>query len=75
AKFGRMAVHRFLRGGGWGRVVLDALMTAARERGDREVVLHAQRTAEGFYRRQGFVVRGAPFTEAGIVHVEMVKPL
>jgi predicted GNAT family N-acyltransferase len=50
-------------------------MAAARARGDREVVLHAQRTAEGFYRRQGFVVRGEPFTEAGIVHVEMVKPL
>jgi YbgC/YbaW family acyl-CoA thioester hydrolase len=75
AKIGRMAVHRFLRGGGWGRGVLDALMAAARERGDREVVLHAQRTAEGFYRRQGFAVRGEPFTEAGIVHVEMVKPL
>ena len=58
-----------------GRGVLDALVAVARERGDREVVLHAQRTAEGFYRRQGFAVRGEPFTEAGIAHVEMVKPL
>jgi len=55
--------------------VLRALMQAARERGDHEVRLHAQRTAEGFYERLGFVPRGEPFEEAGIVHVEMVHAL
>lgn len=75
AKIGRMAVHRILRGSQLGRQVLEALMDAARQRGDREVVLHAQRSAEGFYRRLGFGVRGEPFVEAGIDHVEMFKPL
>lgn len=75
AKVGRMAVHRALRGGSVGRRVLLALMAAARERGDHEVLLHAQRSAVGFYARLGFEARGEPFTEAGIEHLEMFKPL
>jgi YbgC/YbaW family acyl-CoA thioester hydrolase len=75
AKIGRMAVVRTLRGSGAGRAVLDALLQAARERGDREVVLHAQTSAAGFYRRAGFVARGPEFEEAGIAHVEMTRTL
>ena len=75
AKVGRMAVNRVLRGGRLGRDVLYALMDAARQRGDREVVLHAQRSAEGFYSRLGFTPRGEPFVEADIDHVEMFKAL
>ncbi len=74
-KIGRMAVHRVLRGGSLGRRVLEALMDAARARGDREVVLHAQQSAEGFYTRLGFHPRGERFIEAGIAHLEMFKPL
>lgn len=74
-RIGRMAVHRALRGSSVGRHVLLALMQAARARGDREVMLHAQRSAVGFYDRLGFAARGEPFTEAGIEHLEMVKPL
>lgn len=75
AKIGRMAVLRALRGAHLGQALLDALMDAARNRGDREVMLHAQRSAEGFYRRLGFVPRGEPFDEVGIPHLEMVKVL
>ena len=74
-RIGRMAVHRVLRGSRLGRDVLRALMQAAAERGDHEVVLHAQRSAEGFYARLGFVPRGEPFEEAGIVHIEMTHSL
>jgi predicted GNAT family N-acyltransferase len=74
-KIGRMAVHRVLRGGSVGRRVLQALVEAARLRGDREVMLHAQRSAVGFYSRLGFEARGEPFSEAGIEHLEMFKPL
>ena len=70
-RIGRMAVNRVLRGSNVGRDLLRALMTAASQRGDHEVVLHAQRTAEGFYARLGFAPRGEPFEEAGIVHIEM----
>src|SRR4029453_12187916 len=58
AKIGRMAVLQTVRGSRVGRAVLDALMAAARERGDREVLLHAQITAAPFYSRAGFVQRG-----------------
>jgi YbgC/YbaW family acyl-CoA thioester hydrolase len=75
AKIGRMAVLQTMRGGRIGRHVLDALMSAARSRGDREVVLHAQLSAAAFYTRAGFVERGPVFEEAGIPHVEMVRGL
>ncbi len=70
-RIGRMAVNRGLRGSRLGQRLLQALMDSARERGDHEVVLHAQRSAEGFYARAGYAVRGDPFDEVGIAHVEM----
>ncbi len=70
-RIGRMAVTRVLRGSNVGRDLLRALMLAATQCGDHEVMLHAQRTAQGFYARLGFEPRGEPFEEAGIVHIEM----
>ena len=75
SKIGRMAVERTMRGGRLGRDVLHALMDVARERGDDEVVLNAQRSAEGFYARLGYTVLGEPFDEAGIPHVTMFMRL
>ena len=75
ARIGRMAVHQALRGAGLGEQVLRTLAQLAHQRGDSEAVLHAQRSAEGFYRRLGFVVHGEPFDEAGIPHIDMVAPL
>ena len=75
ARIGRMAVSRVLRGSGLGREILRLLMQAATERGDRQVVLHAQCSAEGFYRALGFKPQGSVFEEAGIAHIEMVKDL
>ena len=75
ARIGRMAVMKTMRGSDLGARVLHALMDAARERGDRQVVLHAQCSAEGFYRRAGFAPHGAVFEEAGIAHIEMVRDL
>ncbi len=74
-RIGRMAVVASLRGSSVGRQMLDALVTAARQRGDARVMLHAQAGAAGFYRRLGWQPRGAPFVEAGIEHQEMVLPL
>ena len=75
ARIGRMAVSKALRGGGVGAQVLDALLQAARERGDRQVLLHAQLTAVPFYLRAGFAFNGSEFEEAGIAHIEMSKAL
>lgn len=70
-RIGRMAVDRSVRGGRWGRMVLDSLVAASRQRGDKEVVLHAQRHAEVFYLRAGFSIVGEPYEEAGIPHITM----
>jgi predicted GNAT family N-acyltransferase len=70
-RIGRMAASRVLRGAGLGGAILRTLVAAARARGDHDVLLHAQRSAEGFYTRLGFTPRGEPFDEAGISHIEM----
>jgi len=75
ARIGRMASVKIVRGCGVGRAVLDALMQAARARGDREVLLHAQTSAANFYARAGFTPRGPVFDEAGIAHIEMARSL
>ena len=75
AKVGRMAVKRVLRGAGQGAGVLRALQAAALKRGDRELVLHAQCSAQGFYERLGYQAHGEVFEEAGLAHVEMVRAL
>jgi len=68
---GRMAVRHDARGAGVGSAVLHALMEQARQRGDREVVLHAQLTAQDFYARHGFEPEGDIFMDAGIEHIAM----
>jgi len=75
ARIGRMAVKKQMRGSDLGRRILHALMDAARARGDQQVLLHAQCSAEGFYKRSGFAPHGAVFEEAGIAHIEMVRSL
>jgi len=55
--------------------VVQALEAAARARGDAEIALHAQRSAERFYERLGYAVHGEPFVEADIPHIEMRRTL
>ena len=68
-----MAVKRVLRGARLGRDILHALMDVSRKRGDLDLMLHAQLSAQGFYQRAGFSTRGEPFDEAGIRHIEMSR--
>jgi YbgC/YbaW family acyl-CoA thioester hydrolase len=75
AGIGRLAALATVRGAGLGSAVLDALLQAARDRGDREVMLKAQSAAAPFYRRAGFAVAGEPFVEAGVPHLEMRRAL
>ena len=75
ARIGRMAVHQYLRGCGFGEQVLRALAREAARRGDRGLALHAQRTARDFYARLGFADAGEPFEEVGIPHITMTCAL
>jgi predicted GNAT family N-acyltransferase len=72
---GRMAVLPDWRGCEVGRALLDAVLRAARMRGERLLRLSAQTHAAGFYARAGFVADGPAYDEAGIPHVAMQKRL
>jgi predicted GNAT family N-acyltransferase len=72
---GRMAVRQTARGRGIGARMLEALVEAARRRGDHLVMLNAQMQAEPFYQRYGFIREGEVFMEAGIPHIHMRRSL
>ena len=71
AHIGRMAVRKRARGQGIGAEILQALMAAARQRGDHQVQLNAQTHASAFYGRYGFVPEGEEFMDANIAHIRM----
>ena len=71
AHVGRMAVLAAHRRSGVGGRILQALIGAARERGDPRVELSAQSYVVAFYERHGFVCLGAPYDEVGIAHQRM----
>jgi predicted GNAT family N-acyltransferase len=72
---GRMAVLKAFRGKGVGGEILEALVEAARRRGEREIVLSAQTHALAFYRAHGFEAFGAQYEEAGLPHQDMRRAL
>ena len=70
-QLGRMAVVPALRGSGFGRLVLDALMQSAREQSASRVVLHAHSGAVAFYAAAGFVATGVGIDDGSERLVEM----
>ena len=75
ARIGRMAVRAADRRRGIGSRLMHTAETVAAQTGVKEIVLHAQRTAEAFYSRLGYRAEGETFEEAGIPHVTMRKSL
>ena len=75
AQIGRMAVRAVFRRRGIGDRVLRLLEEEAKGLGVQRVLLHAQSYVKEFYRGRGYLEEGAPFSEAGIEHVLMRKPL
>jgi len=72
---GRMAVLKAWRGRGVGAAMLKVLVDAARERGDKEVVLSAQTHALEFYSKYGFASEGPVYPDCEIPHQDMRKKL
>jgi predicted GNAT family N-acyltransferase len=72
---GRVAVLPAWRAKGVGRALMCRLTAAACRRGDPQLILNAQVSAIGFYQRLGYSVASSEFTEAGIPHVTMTRPL
>jgi predicted GNAT family N-acyltransferase len=74
-KLERMVVEKGLRELGVGGRLLAGAESEARSQGAELMVLNAQRRAEPFYARNGYVAEGETFLEAGIEHVRMTKAL
>lgn len=75
AKAERVAVVESERGSGLGRQLMHAIEEAARSQGYEQIKLFAQLSASGFYERLGYQQVGETFEQAGIEHIEMIKPL
>jgi predicted GNAT family N-acyltransferase len=73
AKVERVAVLPEQRRLGLGRALMEAAERAARRRGHRRLVLHAQVAVVPFYERLGWRARGPEFSEAGMEHRRMEK--
>lgn len=70
-KLERFAILEAYRGKGLGSAIVQAVL-ADLPAEKKLVYLHAQLTAIPLYRKFGFKVTGAQFTEAGIEHLKMV---
>ena len=69
-KIGR--VLTITRGKGQGKRLIELGAMSAREHfGKRAIVIDAQKHAEGFYKKLGFITTSEEFLEEGIVHVKM----
>ena len=75
AKIERVAVLGPHRGNGIGRRLMTRLLADLERAGIGRAMLHAQAPTESFYAALGFTARGAPFDEAGIAHIKMVRDL
>ncbi|GAA4995814.1 GNAT family N-acetyltransferase [Kitasatospora paranensis] len=72
---GRLAVRKPARGTGLGVGLVRAIEQAGREHGARELELHAQVQALGFYERLGYTAEGPVYDDAGIPHRTMTRVL
>lgn len=72
---GRLAVVKAARGTGLGVRLVRAVEELGRSHGAREVELHAQVQALGFYERLGYAAEGPVYDDAGIAHRTMTRVL
>ena len=68
---GRIAVLSSYRGQGIGKILIDQLITMAKEAGLGVIYLNSQMNAKSFYQRFGFVAKGPVYMDVGIPHQRM----
>ncbi len=71
----QVAVAPELQGTGLGRALVNASEEKAITLGYRRMVLHARKSAVGFYERLGYATHGDEFEEVGIPHLDMDRKL
>lgn len=71
----QMAVSSNLQQKGVGAMLMNFAENIARERGYQTLMMHARKSAIGFYQKCGYVVEGDEFMEVTIPHYVMRKRL
>ena len=71
----QMAVQNNLQGKGIGASLMNFAENVARDHGYKKIIMHARKTATGFYEKLGYTVTGKEFIEISIPHVVMEKKL
>ena len=71
----QMAVLNNLQGKGIGRALMEFAENIARDRGFKKIIMHARKSAAGFYEKLGYQVCSDEFEEVTLPHYEMEKKL
>ncbi len=71
----QMAVQNNLQGKGIGASMMNFAELVARDKGYKKLIMHARKTAEGFYEKLGYKPVGDEFIEVTIPHIVMEKKL
>ena len=71
----QMAVQNNLQGKGIGASMMNYAENVARDAGYHKMIMHARKTAIGFYEKLGYKVTGREFEEITIPHMIMEKKL
>ena len=71
----QMAVENNLQGKGIGAAMMNYAENVARDAGYNKIIMHARRTAIGFYEKLGYKTSGEEFEEITIPHIIMEKKL
>ena len=71
----QMAVPNNLQGKGVGRALMVFAENIARDLGYKKLIMHARKTALGFYEKLGYNISGNEFMEVTIPHFVMEKSL
>jgi predicted GNAT family N-acyltransferase len=71
----QMAVQNNLQGKGIGASMMNFAEIVARDKGYKKLVMHARKTALGFYEKLGYKAIGNEFEEVTLPHYVMEKHL
>lgn len=71
----QMAVRPDYQGKGVGAAIVAFAEKTAKEKGFKRLMMHARDVVIPFYKKCGYTIAGAPFTEVGISHHRMEKEL
>lgn len=71
----QMAVQKKLQGKGIGESIMIFAENLARDKGYKNMLMHARDNVLGFYEKFGYKIKGSQFTEVKIPHHVMEKKL